>query len=162
MTGPPVTESGHDDRRGGDLEILTGLRTGKRSFYPEYIRSAERLEHAISLQVEALLLKRFGHDSPCPHGVPLFGGLPALRRQGAVTLSEAAAGDSLEILHVWEKDKRFLEFVDALRLRPGAHIKVHAREYDQTMTLVVEGRPKRLVHLGLPATIRIWVRHLSR
>ena len=47
MTGPPVTESGHDDRRGGDLEILTGLRTGKRSFYPEYIRSAERLEHAV-------------------------------------------------------------------------------------------------------------------
>jgi DtxR family Mn-dependent transcriptional regulator len=122
---------------------------------------AERLEHAISLQVEALLLKRFGHDSVCPHGVPLFGGLPALRRRGAVKLAEAAVGDELEILHVWEKDKRFLEFVDGLQLRPGARVKVRAREYDQTTTLVVEGRPRRVVHLGLPATSRIWVRRVA-
>jgi signal transduction histidine kinase len=27
--------------------MLTGLRSGKRSFYPEYLRSAERLEHAV-------------------------------------------------------------------------------------------------------------------
>jgi DtxR family Mn-dependent transcriptional regulator len=122
---------------------------------------AERLEHAISLQVEALLLKRFGRDSVCPHGVPLFGGLPALRRQGAVKLSEAAPGVALEIVHIWEKDKRFLEFVDALHLRPGAKIKIQSREYDQTTTLVVNSHPKRQLHLGLPATTRIWVRPKS-
>jgi signal transduction histidine kinase len=35
--------------RGGDayLGALTGVRSGKRSFYPEYIRSAERLENAV-------------------------------------------------------------------------------------------------------------------
>jgi signal transduction histidine kinase len=42
-----VTESGRDARLGGDLEILTGLRSGKRSYYPEYVRSVERLEHAV-------------------------------------------------------------------------------------------------------------------
>ena len=42
-----MTESGHDARQDSDLEILTGLRTGKRSYYPEYIRSVERLEHAV-------------------------------------------------------------------------------------------------------------------
>ena len=47
VTGPPVTESGHDDRPDGDLEVLTGLRSGKRSYYAEYVRSAERLEHAV-------------------------------------------------------------------------------------------------------------------
>ncbi len=47
MTGPPVTGSGRDARPDGDLEILTGLRSGKRSYYPEYVRSAERLEHAV-------------------------------------------------------------------------------------------------------------------
>ena len=47
MTEPPVTHSGPDPRPDGDLEVLTGLRSGKRSFYPEYIRSAERLEHAV-------------------------------------------------------------------------------------------------------------------
>ena len=47
MTGPPVTGSGPDDRPDGDLDILTGLRSGKRSYYPEYVRSAERLEHTV-------------------------------------------------------------------------------------------------------------------
>ena len=47
MTGPPPTGSGRDDRPDGDLEILTGLRSGKRSVYPECIRSEERLQQAV-------------------------------------------------------------------------------------------------------------------
>jgi signal transduction histidine kinase len=47
VTGPPVAESGRDAHPGGDLEALTGLRSGKRSYYPEYVRSAERLEQAV-------------------------------------------------------------------------------------------------------------------
>jgi signal transduction histidine kinase len=42
-----VTGSGHDDRLDGDLDILTGLRSGQHSYYPEYVRSAERLEQAV-------------------------------------------------------------------------------------------------------------------
>ncbi|WP_280493750.1 MadS family sensor histidine kinase [Nocardia asiatica] len=30
-----------------DLGVLTGVRSGKRSFYPAYVRSAERLENAV-------------------------------------------------------------------------------------------------------------------
>jgi DtxR family Mn-dependent transcriptional regulator len=123
---------------------------------------AERLEHAISHRVETLLLERFGRESSCPHGVPLFGGLQALRRRGAVPLSEAEIGDEVEVTRVWEKDQKFLEFVDGLHLRPGARLRVRAREYDQTMTLAVQGRPRRVIHLGFPATSRIWVRRLSR
>jgi signal transduction histidine kinase len=47
VTGPPLTGSGRGARPGEDLEILTGLRSGKRSYYPEYVRSAERLEQAV-------------------------------------------------------------------------------------------------------------------
>jgi signal transduction histidine kinase len=47
VTGPPETESGRDARPDRDLEILTGLRSGKRSYYPEYVRSVERLERAV-------------------------------------------------------------------------------------------------------------------
>ena len=47
MTGLPVTESERGARPGDDLEALTGLRSGMRSFYPEYVRSAERLEQAV-------------------------------------------------------------------------------------------------------------------
>ncbi|GAA0504376.1 histidine kinase [Saccharopolyspora subtropica] len=41
MTGEP----GNGGRT--DLDALTGLRSGKRSFYPEYVRSAERLEYTV-------------------------------------------------------------------------------------------------------------------
>src|SRR6202023_860580 len=54
---------------------------------------AERLEHGISPEVEALLLKRFGDKRSCPHGVPMRGGIARLRRQGAVLLSDLRAND---------------------------------------------------------------------
>ena len=49
---------------------------------------AERLEHGISPEVEKLLLKRFGAEGACPHGVPLRGGLSTLKKKGAVQLSD--------------------------------------------------------------------------
>jgi DtxR family Mn-dependent transcriptional regulator len=123
---------------------------------------AERLEHGISVEVARLLLERFGRESRCPHGVPLFGGLPRLqRRYGALRLSEAEVGHAYEVLRVYEKDPKFLEFLDNLRLRPGARLRLHSREYDETTSVSVNGyRPGR-IHLGKPATQRIWVRRLA-
>lgn len=116
---------------------------------------AERLEHAISPEVEALLLKRFGDRKFCPHGVPIRGGIAELRKHGAVPLSDLSAGDDAEILCVYEKDEKFLEFLDSLRLRPGSAVHVQKKEYDETMTLRAAGHT---IHLGKPATSRIWVR----
>src|SRR6266446_2447094 len=121
---------------------------------------AERLEHGISPEVEKLLLARFGADGFCPHGVPLRGGLAKLRRkQGATALSEMAAGQSVEVLCVYEKDAEFLKFLSGLALHPGARARIRRREYDETMTLTVGNK---VVHLGKPATTRIWVRGLPR
>ena len=119
---------------------------------------AERMEHAISPEVEALLLKRFGTKSSCPHGVPMRGGIAQLRRSGAVLLSDLQAGEKAEILCVYEKDGKFLEFLEGLELRPSARVEVKNREYDETMTIRSAGRR---MHLGKPATSRIWVRRLS-
>ncbi|HMI51626.1 MAG TPA: metal-dependent transcriptional regulator [Candidatus Saccharimonadales bacterium] len=119
---------------------------------------AERLEHAISPEVEALLLKRFGDKENCPHGVPMRGGIAKLRRQGAVLLADLRAKERGEILCVYEKDAQFLEFLEGLRLRPSTKLEVINREYDETMTLRCEGKT---MHLGKPATSRIWVRRLT-
>jgi DtxR family Mn-dependent transcriptional regulator len=117
---------------------------------------AERLEHGISPEVERLLLARFGANSSCPHGVPLRGGLAKLRRKhGATALSDVAAGQLVEVLCVYEKDRKFLEFLSGLSLHPGARARIRRREYDETMTLTVSNRT---VHLGKSATSRIWVR----
>jgi DtxR family transcriptional regulator, iron-dependent repressor len=119
---------------------------------------AERMEHAISPEVEALLIKKFGDKRSCPHGVPLRGGFATLRKQGAVLLADLRARESGEILCVYEKDAQFLEFVEGLHLRPAARVDVLKREYDETMTLRAGGKT---MHLGKPATTRIWVRKLS-
>jgi DtxR family Mn-dependent transcriptional regulator len=119
---------------------------------------AERMEHAISPEVESLLLKRFADKKSCPHGVPMRGGIATLRRQGAVLLSDLRANEQGEILCVYEKDAQFLEFLENLELRPDTRIEVKKREYDETMTLRASGRT---MHLGKPATSRIWVRRLE-
>jgi DtxR family Mn-dependent transcriptional regulator len=123
---------------------------------------AERLEHGISPDVAVLLLKRFGKDSFCPHGVPLVGGMARLRRRhGARRLSEMPPGTECEVVRVHERDIRFLEFVSRLRLRPGARLGVLAREYDETMTLRLGATRGRPIHLSPGATARIWVRRIS-
>jgi DtxR family transcriptional regulator, Mn-dependent transcriptional regulator len=120
---------------------------------------AERLEHAISPEVEALLIKRFADKRSCPHGVPMRGGFATLRKQGAVLLSDLRAKESGEIVCVYEKDAQFLEFLEGLHLHPAARLDVLKREYDETMTLRSGGKT---MHLGKPATTRIWVRRLDR
>ena len=124
---------------------------------------AERLEHGISPEVARLLLARFGRDSRCPHGVPLFGGMSRLRRKhGAVKLSETEVGHTYEILRVYEKDPAFLEFLEQRHLRPTARVRVLDREYDETMSLTVAGHGSGRIHLGKPATERLWVRRSAR
>lgn len=119
---------------------------------------AERLEHAISPEVEALLLKRFGDKKSCPHGVPMRGGIAKLRKQGAIPLSDLRANERAEILCVYEKDAQFLQFLEDLALRPQTQLEIKKREYDETMTLRVNGRT---IHLGKPATSRIWIRRIQ-
>ena len=118
---------------------------------------AERMEHAISPEVEALLLKRFANHKTCPHGVPINGSIAQLREEGGVLLSDLHPNESAEILCVYEKDEGFLEFLENLQLRPGTKLQVLERAYDETLTVLVSGKP---IHLGKPATTRIWVRRL--
>ena len=121
---------------------------------------AERLEHGISPEVERLLLARFGAEGSCPHGVPLRGGLAKLRRtHGAVPLGGISAGRTVEVLCVYEKDPKFLEFLAGLSIHPGARARIRKREYDETMTIAVGSR---IIHLGKPATSRIWGRALPQ
>src|ERR1700674_4844583 len=119
---------------------------------------AERMEHAISPEVEALLLKRFGNKKSCPHGVPMRGGIAKLRKQGAVLLADLRAKEAGEILCVYEKDAQFLEFWEGLRFRPSTRLKGLRREYDERMTLRID---RKKIPPGKPATSRIWVRRLS-
>ena len=116
---------------------------------------AEKLEHAISRELERRLLDYFGRDGSCPHGNPLIGGAAKLRRQGAKPLAQARPGEKLRVIRVAERDAAFLEFIDRLGLRPGTEINIVEKTFDETVTLAV-GRRRH--HLGKSSTDRIWVK----
>jgi DtxR family Mn-dependent transcriptional regulator len=116
---------------------------------------AEKLEHAISAELEELLLNYFGRDSCCPHGNPLFGGLARLRENPRVRrLNEIDAGKRVEVVRVYERDAGFLEYLDRHRLRPGTRLQVEHKDYGETLQLAVTGKT---VHLGSRAAEKIWV-----
>jgi DtxR family Mn-dependent transcriptional regulator len=119
---------------------------------------AEKLEHAISKDLERRLLERFGRDSSCPHGNPFFGGVAKLRRLGAKPLRQAEPGELLTVIRVNERDYGFLAFLERLSLRPGAEIRVIEKTFDETMTVHV-GRRRH--HLGRSTTEQIWVKAVA-
>jgi DtxR family Mn-dependent transcriptional regulator len=117
---------------------------------------AEKLEHAISPELERHLLKYFGRNGYCPHGNPLFGGLTRLKRmKTAVRLADVKPPATVEVLRVHEMDRRFLEFLSGLNIFPNTRLKVRSVGYDRTM-LLHNGR--KTMHLSENATSRIWVK----
>lgn len=117
-------------------------------------QEAEKLEHAISPELERHLLKFFGNGGTCPHGNPLYGGLAELKKtHGAVRLSEVVPPATVEVLRVNE-DKGLLEFLSTLAVFPGTRLRIRRIAYDGTMVLT---KGRRIIHLGSSASNQIWV-----
>ena len=116
---------------------------------------AERLEHAVSPDFEAKLLARLGRGGACPHGNLSEMESPASRRRrGLVLLAEANPGASYSVSGIYERDRDLLEFLEARGVRPGASLKLVARNYDKTLSIRTT---KGSVVLGRPAAERVWV-----
>jgi DtxR family transcriptional regulator, Mn-dependent transcriptional regulator len=116
---------------------------------------AERLEHGISEDFERRLVEMLGSEGTCPHGNVVGRDTPQDRRKrGWIPLHEVETAGELKVASVYERDRKLLEFLDGLGLRPGARFRWVGRNYDETVSLEVDGRP---VHLGGPAARRVWV-----
>jgi len=116
---------------------------------------AEQLEHAVSADFERKLIERLGKTESCPHGNIVGMDSPAARRErGLKPLDEAQPTRSWRVVSVFERDRKLLEYLEGLGVRPGVTLDVLARNYDETLTLRVNGRS---VQLGRPAASKIWV-----
>jgi DtxR family Mn-dependent transcriptional regulator len=117
---------------------------------------AERLEHAISPEVEARLLKVFGGRGGCPHGSSFFPeGIESRQRRGEMVLAEAPVNQTLQVTEVDDEERAFLQYLDNLGILPGARLKLHGRQFDGTLRLQVNDRT---VHLGKDSAARVWAR----
>lgn len=119
---------------------------------------AEQLEHAVSADFEQRLVEKLGTDEACPHGNRVANDTPTERRLlGLLPLDEIEPERRVEVVSVFERDRRLLEYLDALGVRPGVRITVVNRNYDDTMNLDAGARN---VQLGPAAAAKVWVRPL--
>jgi len=116
---------------------------------------AERLEHAVSAEFEALLVEKLGPGGACPHGNLATIESPAQKRKrGHQLLSEVELSRAYTVASVYERDSKLAEMLDQRGIRPGTELQVRARNYDQTLSLKT---PVGVVVLGGPAAEKIWV-----
>ena len=116
---------------------------------------AEQLEHAVSADFERKLVEKLGAGEACPHGNRVGVDTPAdRRRRGLKTLDESTASEGVAVTSVYERDRRLLEYLEGLGVRPGSRVSVEARNADDTLTLRVDGQR---VQLGRSAAQKVWV-----
>ena len=115
---------------------------------------AERLEHAISPEMERRLVERLGHPATCPHGNPMPG---ALSPHPSRPLDESPLRTPLVVERIpdqFEHEPGFLRYLDSQGLRPGVTVRVVERGPD-ALTLEIGGA-RRAVRADCGA--KVWVR----
>lgn len=115
---------------------------------------AERLEHSVSEDVERRLIEKLGRSGPCPHGNQINKGAAERQKMGLQQLEEAPLGSSLRVDSMHERDRKLLEYLDQIGIRPGVQLEVVSHNYDGTLSLRVSGNPTKLGEL---AARKIWV-----
>ncbi|MCU1330984.1 MAG: iron (metal) dependent repressor, DtxR family [Bryobacterales bacterium] len=116
---------------------------------------AERLEHAVSEDFEQKLIAMLGTTKDCPHGNVVGSDTPQDRRKrGWIPLDEVQTPGNFRLVSVYERDRLMLEFLESLKLRPGAQFSWVGRNYDETVTLQLDGQT---LQIGAPVARRVWV-----
>jgi DtxR family Mn-dependent transcriptional regulator len=111
---------------------------------------AEQLEHAVSADFEQKLIERLGTAGVCPHGNIVGMDTPGDRRsRGLKPLDEAQAGERLTIVSVFERDRKLLEYLDDVGIRPGVVVAVTGA----SGTIELHGR----VRVDRAVAARVWV-----
>jgi len=121
---------------------------------------AEQLEHAVSADFERRLLEKLGTGEACPHGNRVERDTPVDRRnRGWKPLDEAPSQVDATVVSVFERDRRLLEYLNGIGIHPGAVVRMTASNYDETLSLKIDGKP---VQLGRNAAAKVWVELAKR
>jgi DtxR family Mn-dependent transcriptional regulator len=97
---------------------------------------AERLEHAVSPEFEALLVKKLGEKGTCPHGNAVLPESEEKRqKRGVRRLADGTADTVYTVTSLYERDPGLLRFLHQTGIEPGGSVRVVERNYDQTLAI---------------------------
>jgi DtxR family Mn-dependent transcriptional regulator len=101
---------------------------------------ADRLEHALSEELEAHIDRTLGYPTHDPHGDPIPGPDLKLVVTEAMPLSALGPGEKATIERVPDGDGELLRYLSGLKLTPGSRIEVReAAPFEGPLTVRVGG-----------------------
>jgi DtxR family transcriptional regulator, Mn-dependent transcriptional regulator len=100
--------------------LATTLRLPLEAVHAE----ADRLEHALSEELEALIDESLGYPTHDPHGDPIPSAALELASSDQRTLADVDAGAGATVRRVPDGDRELLRYLDSLGLVPGAQVDV--------------------------------------
>ncbi len=115
---------------------------------------AERIEHAMSPEMEERLIRVLGDPQTCPHGNPMPGAKPRPTKsldkvpRGAVATIE-------RIPDQFEHEPGFLQYLDTQGMRPGITIRVLDAPQGDSLRVEVDGRQRTI---RADCGQKVWVR----
>lgn len=102
---------------------------------------AEKLEHALSEDLEERIANLLDHPSVDPHGSPIPTRDGEIRRPKTRKLSTVEAGETVTVMEVDDRDSDLLVYLGKLRLFPGTVVHVAAVEpFDGPLLLKLDDR----------------------
>jgi DtxR family Mn-dependent transcriptional regulator len=87
-------------------------------------READRLEHALSEELEAAIDASLGFPTHDPHGDPIPSAALELDHPPHRTLADLEPGDSADVERVPDSDEELLRYLDELGLVPGGRVEL--------------------------------------
>jgi DtxR family Mn-dependent transcriptional regulator len=101
---------------------------------------ADRLEHALSEELEAHIDRSLGYPTRDPHGDPIPGPDLRIAQSEATPLSALAPGARAVISRVPDGDGDVLRYLAELKLTPGKRVEVRqAAPFEGPLTVRVDG-----------------------
>jgi DtxR family Mn-dependent transcriptional regulator len=156
--GVVLTEAG----RRAALEVLRHHRLLERYLsetlglpLEEVHAEADRLEHALSEELEARIDEALGYPTHDPHGHPIPSAKLELEATADRTLVSLAPGERSTVTGVPDRDPELLRYLAALSLVPGADVELReAAPFDGPLTIRAGG-DDHAVSRELAARIRV-------
>jgi DtxR family Mn-dependent transcriptional regulator len=115
---------------------------------------AERIEHAMSSEMEERLIRVLGDPQTCPHGNPM----PGVKPRPTKPLGSVERGATATIERIpdqFEHEPGFLEYLDTQGLRPGVAVRVLDPRHGEPLRVEVEGRERSI---RADCGQKVWVR----